>query len=668
MRILVVPLDPLRKNREVGLSGTYLHRCFNPANVAEEVCVLDVHGERSISWEGFGHALLAVPPNEAMRDWMAACTPFFAQAAVPPGAFVSGFPGLPQQWLDVVRQYAPDLIRAYGGGWCGLVGAELGRALGIPSIVSVHDPRGIAPEAVSAASCVVAVSESVADECMKSGASPMKVVTIPDRVDRALFTPQGPAASVVPGGSPRLLCVARDCEPKNLDVLLEACAAVRQTHDELLLVHAGTSSRDWSRWPFVKHFDSIPNGNLPAWYRWADWFVLPSKWEGFGIVLAEALSCGTPCITSNRAPMNQIVRDGENGILCDPDSVSDLAHCIHRAVSEEGLRQRLALNARTSTEPFDIPVVERRESSLYRWIVRHEKPLLSIVMPTYNRQALVECAVREVLDQDYPNLELIVVNDGSSDGTAERLSHLQTSLADSRLHLMHVPHGGLPRALNAGFSAARGEFRGWIADDDHYRPGALGALVRELVLDEEAVLVHGNFVVVSSDRTPLRIVRTGSASELVRGNSIGPATLFRASAAQVAGGFDPSVELAEDYDFWVKLSRVGRFCLLDRLCYEFTDHPGSLSNARRAEVCDAALRVIERQRDKPQWRSAVREQLSVLARELKTRGLPWRSLTTAMQLIVRFPLSASGYWAAVRALTPKFLLDFTRRQRGLEVR
>jgi len=664
LKLLVITLNTLAEARAVGLGAEQISRYYNPGNVAKEVRLLNVHEEREFHWPGFGHTLLNVPADAAMSAWLASAARLAGVDAPARGALIEGLPPLPPSWLEAIREFGPDLVRGYGAGWCGLLAAEVGRALGVPSVASCHDLRGIAPETMQRASCVVAVSEAVAAKCIAAGARPSEVVTISDRVDRALFSPDGSTPENAPQGAPKLLCVARDSAEKNLDRVLEACNRVFERHPGLVLIHAGKSARDWSRWPFARHIDAIANAELPMWYRWADWTLLPSLCEGFGIVLAESLSCGTPCITANSAPMNTLVRDGHNGLTCDARSVDALAATIERAIAEHGLRAKLSANARSATEPFDVARVEQREAALYRWLVAKERPKISVVLPTYKRAHLIEKAIDVVLAQDYPNFELVVVNDGSPDATRETLERLQRERADPRLMIVNAEHGGLPRALNAGFARASGELWTWTSDDCAFHHGVLDALQRELSLDVDAALVFANYQIVDERGNRGKVVITGPVKDLSRRNIVGCCFLYRKEIAVKVGDYNPDVELVEDYDYWLRLSRVGRLVHLDRLMCDYGDFADSLTRTRGDEVGAVAAKVIAAQTHDPRWRDALRDHMTVLAGELKTRGLPWRSLKTAAQLIARFPLSKAGYWAFARALTPMALLRFTRKLRG----
>lgn len=656
-RLLVITEELPAELRAAGADAAAKAAYYNPDGCFDAVALID--WGRDGDWPELAFPVLRMPRDQGIEAWLSSVQAADFRAVMG-DEIAAGWPGVPQSWHAAIREFAPTCIRAYGVRWSGWLGLELARMLDVPLLCSLHNVIGLAAPVLKKAPLLMAVSEEVARTCIEAGADPAKVVTVNNRVDRDVFTPEGEGADG-PQGSPRLLCVARDVEQKNLDRLLKACEIARERHPDLRLVHIGRSSRDWSAWPFVTHIESVPNRELPQWMRWADAFVMPSLWEGFGIVLIEALACGRPVITSHRSPMKDIVTERWDGLLCDPESVNDIARAI-REISDPALRQRLAAPARTATEQYDAKRISRREAALYAWLTGNERPLVSIVMPTYNRERFLERAVRNVLGQDYPNAELVVVNDGSTDGTAAALERLSEEFA-GRMTIAEQENLGLPKALNAGFARARGDVMGWSADDDLYKPGALTALARELALDREAGMVFADYewVLESGERME---IQTGPLSDLAQRNVIGLCVLFRREAWQKAGEFDPAFVLAEDYEYWVRMSRVTRLVRLPRVLYEVADHGGTLTNTRVAQVQEATLRMQEFHYGTSRDEAAYAGQLARLASAYKAEGMTVKSLRTSLKLLRLSP--RAGAWALLRTVTPGPLLKLSRQARGLK--
>jgi glycosyltransferase involved in cell wall biosynthesis len=200
------------------------------------------------------------------------------------------------------------------------------------------------------------------------------------------------------------------------------------------------------------------------------------------------------------------------------------------------------------------------------------QPLVSIVTPSLNQGAYLEQAIRSVLDQDYPRIEHIVVDGGSTDETLEILGR------HPHLQWVSEPDGGQAAALNKGFRRARGEVFAWINADDYYLPGAVSAAVRTLV-ETGCALVHGGWRQVDEAGATIRDVAPvpfDYRRELEAANSVAqPGTFFTRAAFEAVGGVDESYRYALDYELWLKLG--GRFEVrhVDRLLAAYRYHPTS---------------------------------------------------------------------------------------------
>src|SRR5688500_6712732 len=124
----------------------------------------------------------------------------------------------------------------------------------------------------------------------------------------------------------------------------------------------------------------------------------------------------------------------------------------------------------------------RREANMSR-----PEPLVSIVTPSFNHARFIEATIESVLSQDYPRIDYLVMDGGSTDGTLDVLRRFE-----GRLRWVSGPDGGQAAAINDGFRCTSGEILAWLNSDDLYEPGAVSAAVRAFEERPHAGLVYGD--------------------------------------------------------------------------------------------------------------------------------------------------------------------------------
>lgn len=207
--------------------------------------------------------------------------------------------------------------------------------------------------------------------------------------------------------------------------------------------------------------------------------------------------------------------------------------------------------------------------------------LVSIVLPTYNGAKYIRQSIDSCLNQTYKNIELIIVDDGSTDETAEIIKSYQ----DKRIkYLKHEKNKGLPHALNTGFANATGEYLTWTSDDNYYAEEAVGKML-SFLRDKNCSFVYCDFYRFKDDNpSDLSIVRLPDATALENGNHIGACFLYSRNVMEIVGDYDPITELAEDYDYWIRISKKFSICHLDESFYFFRVHKKSLYVSKYYEV------------------------------------------------------------------------------------
>jgi glycosyltransferase involved in cell wall biosynthesis len=209
-------------------------------------------------------------------------------------------------------------------------------------------------------------------------------------------------------------------------------------------------------------------------------------------------------------------------------------------------------------------------------------PRVSIVLPTYNGARYLRQSLDSCLSQTYRNIELIVVDDGSSDQTPQ----IVNSYEDPRLrYVRHPRNKGLPTALNTGFDRATGDYLTWTSDDNMFLPDAVEKMVRFAEAGHHAFVFCDYYRFTGAD-TSLGTVRVALPDDppLDKDNYIGYCFLYSREVRDRVGDYDPNTRLAEDYDYWIRISKQFPLTHLNEPLYLTRFHDKSLYATRYSEV------------------------------------------------------------------------------------
>lgn len=183
-------------------------------------------------------------------------------------------------------------------------------------------------------------------------------------------------------------------------------------------------------------------------------------------------------------------------------------------------------------------------------------PLVSIITPSFNQGRYLEDTIRSVLEQDYPRIEYIIVDGGSTDGSLDIIKRY----ADRLTKWVSEPDLGQTDAINKGFSMAKGDIFAWLNSDDTYLPGAVAGAVDYLQQHPHIGMVYGTAYYI--DEMGERIARYPAGPTDYRGLRRGVTTVsqqamfFRARLWRMVGPLDPTFYYAMDYDLWVRIAAV----------------------------------------------------------------------------------------------------------------
>jgi glycosyltransferase involved in cell wall biosynthesis len=210
-----------------------------------------------------------------------------------------------------------------------------------------------------------------------------------------------------------------------------------------------------------------------------------------------------------------------------------------------------------------------------------DSPLVSVIIPAYNSAAFLSDAVDSAVRQTYRSVELIIVNDGSTDDTSSLAERLAAH--DARITVVHQPNAGLSAARNTGLKVARGEFVSFLDADDALLPEKIEHQVAFLREHPDCDLVYSDHYIANAKLEPIGLRAPGPPplpfGELfVLRNWFPPVVpLITASLARRVGPFDESLHAAEDWDYWIRCAAAGRFGYRPGAVAVYRFHPNQMS-------------------------------------------------------------------------------------------
>jgi glycosyltransferase involved in cell wall biosynthesis len=210
-------------------------------------------------------------------------------------------------------------------------------------------------------------------------------------------------------------------------------------------------------------------------------------------------------------------------------------------------------------------------------------PAISVVMSVYNGEKYAPEAVESILAQTFRDFELIVIDDGSTDGTKALLEGF--AQRDTRVRLISRPNKGLTKTLNEGLGVARGEFVARMDADDVSLPTRFEKQIEFLRANPDCVCVGARVLRVDPYGSPLsesdhKLTHEEIDAQLIE-QGLGwaithPVAMMRRDAVQQVGGYREQFKTSQDLDLWLRLAEVGRLANLPEILLKYRYHPESV--------------------------------------------------------------------------------------------
>ena len=315
-------------------------------------------------------------------------------------------------------------------------------------------------------------------------------------------------------------------------------------------------------------------------------------------------------------------------------------------------------------------------------------PLVSVLMPAYNHERFVREAIESAWKQSHANIELVVIDDGSSDGTLRILEELAAA-SPVPMQVRTQANQGIARTLNSLVADARGEWLAFLSSDDFYSPQFIErnlAAAAAAAAGERGVVIHSDAWIVEAGGGvtgrigPLRSTSParGDAFDLIatgKAHVVSAGIFLRRDLLLAAGGFDPTM-VAEDLDLHLRLARRARFHYLDEPLFFSRHTPGSLGK-RPWLWGDSIIRSLAKHEDilgsrLPALLSKSSENIAVACFEQGERrpGLHWarRALAYAPGLSAQSATAARLAVRSARATTRSLAVRLFGRERLVRVK
>ncbi len=203
-------------------------------------------------------------------------------------------------------------------------------------------------------------------------------------------------------------------------------------------------------------------------------------------------------------------------------------------------------------------------------------PLVSIITPTYNRASFIEETINSILNQDYKNIEYIVIDDGSTDNTHELLNKYK-----NKLTFIKQENKGEVLTINRGFSLVKGKIIGVVSSDDFLYPNAISKIVKFFNDNEDIIVAYSDWDRIDEHGKIIENFKTHDFDfiNMIKWheNMLGVGAFFKSELITKLKGRDPQYKYVADFDFWLRASLVGDLKRIPQTLAAYRHHSDAAS-------------------------------------------------------------------------------------------
>ena len=442
---------------------------------------------------------------------------------------------------------------------------------------------------------------------------PGKVTVVQLDVDPEFLSPPGKTASLafqqlaIP--EPYIYFPANFWKHKNHSTLLRALQLLIESgYPDLTLAFTGSPKSGMERVQAeveklqlnrnVRFLGYQPRAIIAEIYRNSLCLAFVSLFEGFGIPILEAFHVGTPVVAARGTSCPEVA--GDAAILVDEHDAADIASGLRKVIDNRDLRNDLIVKGKRRAADFSWKkAVALTLGSFDAIIEKHRSPrvevfeklLVSVVTPTYNMGRFLEETIQSVLSQDYPKIEYIVMDGGSTDGTLDILRKYE-----GRLQYRSERDYGQAHAVNKGFGVSTGEIFTFLNADDTYLPGAVSTAVKQLMANKNVGLVYGDAYYVAEDGSTIGPYPTKPYDyNLLSRNCFicQPASFMWRRAFESAGWINQDLQTALDYDLWIRIAKQRPLLKIEGYLATSRMYRDNKTVSRRPQVYQEIIRAVK---------------------------------------------------------------------------
>lgn len=366
-------------------------------------------------------------------------------------------------------------------------------------------------------------------------------------------------------------------------------------------------------------YNMIEQSLLAKLLNCADFFIIGSSVETECLAAVEACMCDIPVVMRKTGVFADFTEEErtQTGVFGD-----DFEQAVDLIFARSFSPRKVMLDKGLSLEAMICRWVKVLQQAHLTVALRNAKmqnknraqmastdmlPLVSIITPAYNRASYLDETIQSVLKQDYPRIEYIVLDDGSTDNTKEVLEKYT-----GRVIWETHPNMGETRTVNKGWSMAHGEIVAVVNSDDPLLPGAVSAAVAFMQLHPDILVAYPNWNVIGPDSKVTghaQVLEYDYLYMLRRHHCIvGPGAFIRRKAFELAGMRDPEFKYVADFEYWLRLGLHGKFARIPKTLATWREHPDAASLSHKgAAMANEHIRLMQKLYSRPDLPPEVRK-------------------------------------------------------------